>query len=359
MDRILETLKKLVFAHGPPGLEDEVRDVILEEIMDSADEVTIDRLGNLIAVQHGSPEGPRVMLDAHMDEVALVVKYVDARGMIWFARSGGMIEKVLQGQHVTILSRKGHIPGVVGCKSGHLTSAEERARVTPLMGQWIDIGADSAEEVEEMGVKIGDPVTYEKRLIRLGRGDYVCATTLDDRVGCLVLIEILRRLREEAHEADVYSVFSVQEEVGCRGTQLAAHRIEPDIAFIVDTGFGEDPATNEKETRLKIGKGPAIRAWERRHIVLRRVFDFMVSTAEKKAIPYQTEIAIAGGTNASTIHLTKEGIPTGEVIVARRYSHSPIEVASLRDMENAVKLLTAIVKRLDSSFVAGFEKKIK
>lgn len=327
--------------------------------MDLASEITIDRLGNLIAVQHGSPEGPRVMLDAHMDEVALVVKHINAWGMIWFARSGGMMEKILQGQHVTILSRKGHIPGVVGCKSGHLTRAEERTRVTPIMRQWIDIGADSAEEVEEMGVKIGDPVTYEKRFMRLGRGDYVCSTTLDDRVGCLVLVEALRQLRKEDHEANVYAVFSAQEEVGCRGTQLAAYKIEPDIAFIVDTGYGEDPATSVKETRLRIGEGPAIRAWEGRHIVPRRLFDFMVSTAEEESIPYQTEIAIAGGTNASTIHLTKEGIPTGEVIVARRYSHSPIEVASLRDMENAAKLLAAIVRRLDSSFVAGFEKKIK
>jgi len=299
------------------------------------------------------------MLDAHMDEIALIVKHVDVKGMIWFARQGGMVEKLLPGQHVIILSRRGHVPGVVGCKSGHLMSAEERSRVTPIEQLWIDVGANSAEEVDKMGIKVGDLITYEKRFLPLGKGDYVCSTTLDDRIGCLVLIEVLRQLKETPHKANVYAVFSVQEEVGCRGSQMAAYRIEPDVAFIVDTGFGEDPATTVKETRLRIGEGPVIRAWEQRYTVPRRLFDFMTSTAEEAGIPYQTEIVISGGTDASTIHLTKEGVPTGEIIVARRYSHSPIEIASLRDMENAVKLLVAIVRRLDSSFVAGFEKRIK
>jgi len=359
MNVLLEALKKLVFAHGPSGLEDEVRDLIVKEVTDLADEITIDRFGNLIAVQRGSANGPKVMLDAHMDEIALVVKHVDARGIIWFARQGGMVEKLLPGQHVILLSRKGLIPGVVGCKSGHLMSAEERTRVTPIEQLWIDVGANTAEEVDEMGIKVGDLVTYEKHFLSLGNGDYICSTTLDDRIGCLVLIEALRQLRKKPHEANVYAVFSVQEEVGCKGAQLAAYRIEPDVAFIVDTGFGEDPATTVKETRLKIGEGPVIRAWEQRYTVPRWLFDFMVSTAEKAGIPYQTEIVISGGTDASTIHLTRKGVPTGEIIVARRYSHSPIELASLRDIENAIKLLTALVEQLDSSFMAKLERRIK
>jgi len=359
MNAILETLKKLVSAYGPSGLEDEVREVIVREIMDLADEISVDHFGNLIALQRGSPEGPKVMLDAHMDEIALVVKHIDARGMIWFARQGGMVEKLLTGQHITILARKGRVPGVVGCKSGHLMSAEERTKVTPIDQLWIDVGANTAEEVDRMGIKVGDLVTYEKRFKQLGNGDYICSTTLDDRIGCLVLIEALRLLKKKPHEANVYAVFSVQEEVGCKGAQIAAYRIEPDLAFIVDTGFGEDPATTVKETRLKIGEGPVIRAWEQRYTVPRWLFDFLVSTAERADIPYQTEIVIAGGTDASTIHLTRKGVPTGEIIVARRYSHSPIELASLRDIENAIKLLTALVEQLDSSFTAGFEKKIK
>lgn len=356
---LAQALRMLTELHGPPGQEDEVREFIAKEAMELADEMTVDAFGNLIALQTGSHDGPKVMVDAHMDEIALVVKHIDSKGMIWVARHGGMVDKLLPGQHVTILSRRGHVSGVVGCKSAHLMSEEERIKVTPIMQLWIDIGCDSADEVEGLGVRVGDYVTYEKRFKQLGKGDYVCSTTLDDRMGCIALMEALRHLRDMAHEANLYAVFSVQEEVGCRGAQLAAQRIKPDIAFILDTGFAEDPATNMKETRLKIGDGPAIRSWEQRYSVPKRLFDFMLSTAEASRIPYQTEIVISGGTDATTIHLAGSGVPTGEVIIARRYSHSPVEVASLRDIENAARLTTALVEYSRSSFVSGFEMRIK
>lgn len=355
----LEILRNLVFAYGPPGLEDEVRTVILNEIMDQADEITVDAFGNLIAVQHGSPNGPKIMLDAHMDEISLVVKHIDASGMIWVARHGGMVDKLLPGQHVTILSRNGHVSGVIGCKSAHLMSEEDRTKVTPITQLWIDIGCDSSDEVRQEGVQIGDFITYEKRFDQLRKADHICSTTLDDRIGCVVLIEALRHLRDMAHEANLYAVFSVQEEVGCRGAQIAANRICPDVAFIVDTGFAEDPATNPGETRLKIGIGPVIRSWEQRYTVPRRLCDFMVSIAQESHIPYQTEIMMSGATDASTIYLAGSGVPTGEIAIARRYSHSPIELASVSDIENAAKLTTAIVEHSRSSFVNGFQRRIK
>lgn len=352
---LIETFERLVMAHGPPGLEDEVRDIIAREVIDLSDELSVDRMGNLIA-RRGSG-GPRVMLDAHMDEVGLVVKHIDDEGWVWFERQGGANERLLQGQRVTLLTRSGKVPGVIGAKGRHLLSQEEVARTTPVEEMWIDVGAGSMEEVNDLGVRVGDLCTFEKRFQRLGKGDLVCATSVDDRAGCLVVLEAFRMLEDV--DATVYAVFSVQEEVGCKGAKVAAFHIDPDIAFIVDTTYGLDPATTTKETTLKIGMGPAVRAWERRYTVPRRIYDFIVSTAEAEGIAYQPEVAVRGATDASTIHLVRAGIPTGEILVARRYSHSPIEVASMGDIEGATRLLAAVVSRLDTNWVEGLERRIK
>ena len=261
MTDLIESLKKYTSIYGPPGLEDEVKEAIISDLEDFVDEITIDKLGNLIVLQKGSeyPDGPKIMLDAHMDEISLVIKHIDSDGMIWVAKHGGMMENLLPGHHVMILARTGKIPGVVGVKSGHLSTPEERKIVPTISNIWVDIGCNTQEEVEETGVRIGDFITYEKKFKTLGK--YICSTTLDDRIGVLVLIETLKKLRKSDRSISVYGVFSVQEEVGCRGTQIAAHRINPDIAIIVDTGFGADPATTMKETRVKIGEGPLIRTW--------------------------------------------------------------------------------------------------
>ena len=360
--RLLETLERLVMAHGPPGREDEVRDLIIGEVRELVDELMVDRMGNLIAVKHGSG-GPKVMLDAHMDEVGIVVKHIDKNGWVRFDRQGGVNEMILQGQRVTLLTRSGPVQGVVGVKSRHLTSEEELARRLPVGEMWIDIGASSRDEAAELGVEIGDLGTYEKRFHRLGGKDLVCATSLDDRAGCLVLLETFRMLEDA--EATVHAVFTVQEETGCRGAKTAAFRIDPDIAFVVDTTYGEDPVTKPTETSLKIGGGPSVRAMERSrwgsggHTVPRRIFDFIVDTAEEAGIPYQKEVTTMAVTDASTLHLAREGIPTGEILVARRYSHSPIEVASMADIEDASRLLSAVVSRIDTEWVGGLEKRIK
>ena len=352
---LIEALERLVMVHGPPGQEDEVRGLIAREIADLADELFVDRMGNLIA-RRGSG-GPRVMLDAHMDEVGMVVRHIENDGWVRFERQGGANERLLQGQRVTLLTRSGMIPGVIGAKGRHLLSQEEVARTTPVEEMWIDIGAGSAEEAAELGVEVGDLCTFEKRFQRLGRGDLVCATSVDDRAGCLAVMEAFRMM--EGANATVYAVFSVQEEVGCKGAKTAAFHIDPDVAFVVDTTYGLDPATTTKETTLKIGRGPVIRAWERRYTVPRRIYDLIVSTAEEEGISYQPEVAVRGATNASTVHLVRAGISTGEVLIARRYSHSPIEVVSIGDIEAAAKLLAAVVNRIDAEWVGGLERRIK
>ncbi|MBS7652411.1 MAG: M42 family metallopeptidase [Candidatus Bathyarchaeia archaeon] len=359
---LMERLERLTLAHGPPGQEDEVRDLIAREVLETADEVLVDRMGNLIAVRRGE-EGPRVMLCAHMDEVGFVVKHIDEEGWVWFEAHGGINERLLQGQRVSILTDKGRVDGVVGAKGRHLITEEEASRLTPMREMWIDVGARSRSEAEELGVRVGDLGTFEKRFSRLARGDLVCATSIDDRAGCLALIEALKRLGEQ--EATVFAVFSVQEEVGCRGAMTAAFRLDPDVALIVDTTYGLDPATTPKETRLRIGEGPSIRALERSrasmmgHVVNRRIFRRLVETAEEEGIPHQMEVTAMAVTDAATVHLSRAGIPTGEVLIPRRYSHSPIEVASLRDIENASKLISSFIDRIDSKLIGGLERKLK
>jgi len=352
---LFEPFERLVLAHGPPGMEDEVRELIAEEVKDLADELLVDRLGNLIA-RRGSG-GPRVMIEAHMDEVGLVVRHIDDDGWVWFARQGGANERLLEGQRVTILTGSGRVPGVVGAKGRHLLNQEDVARTPPVEDMWIDVGAGSAEEAAGLGVGVGDLCTFEKRFQRLGGGDLVCATSVDDRAGCLAVMEAFRTLGDA--DAAVYAVFSVQEEVGCRGARTAAFQIDPDVAIVVDTSYGLDPATSTKETTLHVGRGPAIRAWDRRHTVPRRIYDLLISTAEEEGIPYQPEVAVRGATDASTVHLVRGGVPTGQVLIARRYSHSPVEVVSMGDIRGATSLLASAVTRIDSGFVEGLVRRIK
>ena len=352
---LLEDLEVLIKAHGPSGREDEVRDVIAERLKPLVDEVYVDNLGNLIGVRYGSGE-LKIMVEAHMDEVGIVVRYVDDDGWIWFDRVGGIHERSLLGQRMTILTDLGPVKGVVGLKGRHLLTEEEARRAVAVKEMWIDIGARSRAEAEDMGVKIGDLGTFEKRLHRLK--DLVCAPSIDDRSGCLVLLEALRRLR--GLDASIYAVFAVMEEVGCRGALTAAYGIDPDVAIVVDTTYGEDPATDVRETPIRIGGGPGVRVLEASwrwaplgHTVPRRLLNLIVDAAEEGDIPYQREVVTFSATDASTLHLARAGIPTGEILVARRYSHSPVEVASLSDIEDAARLVAASVERLDAEWKPG------
>ncbi len=352
---LLEDLETLVKAHGPSGREDEVRETLAGMLKPLVDEVYVDNLGNLIGVRHGSGE-LKIMVEAHMDEVGIVVRYIDDEGWIWFDRVGGIHELSLLGQRMTLLTDQGPVKGVVGLKGRHLMTEEEARRAISVKEMWIDVGARSRAEAERMGIRIGDLGTFEKRVHRLR--DLICAPSIDDRSGCLVLIEALRRLGDI--DASLYVVFAVMEEVGCRGAFTAAYGIGPDVALVVDTTYGEDPTTDVRETPIRIGDGPGVRVLEFSrgwaplgHTVPRKLFNLIVEAAEEGEIPYQREVVTFAATDASTLHLARAGIPAGEILVARRYSHSPVEVVSLSDIENAARLVAASVERLDAEWKPG------
>jgi endoglucanase len=353
MQEILETLKKLIMAAGPTGFEQQVREVFIKEITNHVDQVQVDALGNVIAVKTGrKKDGPKIMVAAHLDEIGLIVKYVDEAGWVYFEPLGFVDERALAGQLVSIHTHQGAVSGVVGIKGKLFAKPEELAKSIPASEMWIDVGAASEKEAGEIGIRIGNPITFQKRFETLGGGNVICAPSLDNRVGCSVLIEAVRNLKNEPHDATIYAVGTVQEEVGCRGAKTAAAAVNPDVALVVDTTIGEDPATPRKEVSTRIGAGPAIRLMDQSqmlgHITLPRMKEFLISTAEAERIPYQLEVLPKVATDAATLHLSGRGILTGSILIPRRYFHTPLELAMVSDIQNATRLLTAGIKKITS-----------
>ena len=340
-----ELLEKLSNAPGVSGFEDDVRDLIFKELEGQVDEINIDELGNLIAIKKGEVDGKKIMLAAHMDEIGLMVRYIDEKGFIKFSKIGGINDQMLLNQEVYIQSSKGNVQGVIGSKPPHKMKEAERKKILEYDNMFIDIGAPTREEAEER-VRVGDPVIIKQDFAELGNS-LVKGKALDNRVGCTVLIEVLKQVESKA---TIYGVGTVQEEVGLKGAKTSAFRINPDMAIALDvTISGDHPGIKEEEAPAKAGKGPAIiltDASGRGLITHPKVKELLISVAEEEEIPYQLEVSEGGTTDATAIHLTRQGIPTGVISPPSRYIHTPVSVVSLKDVENAVKLILAVLKRL-------------
>mgnify|MGYP000203425404 CR=1 FL=1 len=345
-ERLFAELKELTGLHGASGFEQPVVKRLYESFKPLVDEVFVDPMGNLYAVKKGTMPGPNSMVIAHSDEVASVVKSVDARGFLRIGRLFGQVEPLLVGRKVAVKGRF----GVIGVKPGHLQDEQERQRTPKYQELYVDVGAKSAQEVQKMGIGIGDPVTYISELDRFTNPDLVCGKALDDRLGCAVLLELLRQLQEKEFPGTFYAVVSVQEEVGLRGAQVATYRVNPDFAYVLDTvPCGGTPDVPEAELPIDIGKGPVFPlvsgGFIRGNIMQAGMRNLLIKTAEAHDISYQlATVCVEGGTSdVSTVHLVREGIPTGVIAIPRRYSHSPIETADLNDALAALALLQILV----------------
>ena len=340
-----ELLKKLTDASGISGFEDGIRNVIISEIKDHVDEIEVDNMGNMIATRKGKEGGKKVMLAAHMDEIGLMVRYIDKNGFIKFSKIGGINDQMLLNQEVTVKTSKGDVIGVIGSKPPHRMKSSEMKKVISYEDMFIDIGAADKEEAEKM-VAIGDPILINQDFAELGKS-LVKAKALDNRVGCAVLVEVMKKLESDA---TVYGVATVQEEVGLKGAKTSAFKVNPDLAIVLDvTISGDHPGIKEEEAPAKAGKGPVIvlaDASGRGIITNLKVKELLTSTADEEKIPYQLEVSEGGTTDASVIHLTREGIPTGVISPAARYIHTPVSVVNVEDVENAVKLIVAVLKRI-------------
>ncbi len=341
-----ELLKELSNAPGVSGFEGNIRDIMKRELKDHTDEIEIDNLGNIIVIKKGDENGKKIMLAAHMDEIGLMVKHIDKKGFINFTKIGGINDQMLMNQEVYIHSDDGRkVLGVIGAKPPHKMKAAEKKKVVEHEKMFIDIGASGKEEAGEM-VGIGNPITIKHDFSEL-KGSIVTGKAFDNRVGCYVLIETMKRVKSDS---TIYGVGTVQEEVGLKGARTSAFKINPDMAIALDvTIAGDHPGIKEEEAPAKINGGPAIiltDASGRGLITHPEVKKLLIEVAEEENISYQLEVGDGGTTDATAIHLTREGIPTGVLSVPARYIHTPVEVVSLDDIENTIKLLVAVLEKV-------------
>lgn len=348
LDNTLTMLKDLTDAKGIPGNEKEVREMFESYIRPYADELTTDNLGSSIAKKTGDENGPNIMIAGHLDEIGLMVTRIDENGFLYFQTAGGWWNQVMLAQRVTIMGSKGDVTGVIGSKPPHILSAEARKKPYEIKDMFIDIGATSKEEAESFGVKPGDSVVPYFEFTQLKNEKLLMAKAWDNRIGLAIAIDVLKALKDEEHPNTVYGVGTIQEEVGLRGAKTSSHLIQPDIGFGVDVGIaGDTPGIAKQDADSKLGEGPQIVLYDASMISHKGLRDLVVETAEENNIPYQFTSMAGGGTDSGSIHLTGNGVPSLSVTVASRYIHSHAGILHRDDYENAVKLLTAVIKKLD------------
>lgn len=330
-------LEKLTEACSVSGNEKEVREIIKEEIKDFVDEIKTDRLGNLIAIKKGKEGYPKIMLAAHMDEVGLMVKTIDEGGFIKFDAVGGIDERILVSKQVLIGNDK--IPGVIGAKAIHLQEPDEKTTPIKAKQLYIDIGAKNKESAEKV-VKKGDYIAFNSEYVEFGN-NLIKAKALDDRIGCAVLIDILK----EEYDVNLYCVFTVQEEIGLRGAKVAAYNIEPDIAVVFEGTLCSDITEVPEDLHItKLGKGPALSLMDSYTIFSKVLNKRIFETAMENNLNIQYRQPSPGGNDAGKIHITKEGIPCAALSVPCRYIHSPSSVMCLDDFEGCKKTMKLFLK---------------
>ena len=341
---MIETLKTLCALSGVSSFEDEVRDYIKGRVAPHADDVRVDAMGNLIVFKKGAKStGNKLMLCAHMDEVGLIVRTITDEGYLKFACVGGIDRRVLLGKPVAVGPKK--VPGVIGLKAIHLTTPEERKKVPRLEDYYIDIGAKDRAEAEGL-VGLGDCGVFVGDIVEFGDG-MLKAKAIDDRVGCAVLVKLL----EEELPMDCTFVFTVQEEVGCRGAFGAAFSVNPEIALVLETTTAADLAGTPAHKQVcTLGKGPVVPFMDGGSVADRGLFELMRDLADENQIPWQTKNYISGGNDASAIQRSREGVRTIVVSAAVRYLHAPASVACLGDFDHILNLA-----RLFIGAIAGQE----
>jgi putative aminopeptidase FrvX len=323
-------LQQLTEIFGPSGYEGNVREIVRAEVESLADEIRVDALGNLIVRKRPagqSKDTKKIMIAAHMDEIGIIVSHVDENGFVRFSSIGGVFSKYILGSRVQFLNG---IKGIVGY------DRLEKVNELPALDKiYIDVGATSKKDCP---VKVGDVAAFDRPFIEMG--NRLVAKSMDDRVGVLVAIETLRALKSTPHDA--YFVFTTQEEVGVRGAATSAHSIDPDIGIAIDvTPSGDTP--NAMKMEMTLGNGPCIKIQDASLIADPRIVQWMIRAAEKNKIPYQREVLLVGGTDARAIQITRAGVPVGCISIPVRYVHSPSEMVDYSDVQNSVKLLTALL----------------
>ncbi len=345
-----EILRNLSEAFGPSGHEDEVRAYITDLIKPFVDEIAEDALGNLIAIRRGK-SSKRLMLDAHTDEIGLMVRHIDDNGFLKFATLGGWDDRMFPGHRVKLRSRGGsYYYGVIGMAPPHVLTDESRSKVVKAEDYFIDIGVASAKEAAARGVAVGDPGVLEYPFFEFAPGHFM-GKAFDDRVGCLLQICLLQELAGGHVETpmEVHANFATSEEVGLRGAHVAAYRINPDVAIALEGTIGSDfPGVPADRRVCSMRKGPVIAIVDKTILVRRKMSDYMIEAAERIGVPYQIKMPIFGGTDAGAIHQARAGALAGVIAVPCRYIHSPNSTLYWPDFEYSMTLLSEVVRNIHS-----------
>lgn len=335
-----ELLRELCITPGPPGGEEPIRRIVIRELEGLVDDVRVDNMGNVIAVKKGR-SGKRVMAAAHMDEISFIITHIDNDGFARFHTLGGFDPKTLTAQRVIVHGREDLI-GVMGSKPIHLMTPDERNKAPKITDYFIDFGM-SGELVREI-ISVGDKVTRERDMIELG--DTYCTKSLDNRISVFILIETLRKMGTPAY--DFYAVFTVQEEIGLRGATTAAHQINPDFGFGLDTTIANDlPTAQDHEKVTRLGAGTAVKIMDSSVVTDSRMVRFMESTAKRHSINWQREILVGGGTDTGPLQRAADGAIVGCVSIPTRHIHSVVEMCHKEDIQGSINLLTKCVEELD------------
>jgi putative aminopeptidase FrvX len=344
-DKHFSFLKELVETPSPSGFEQPAQRILRRELEGVADEVRTDVMGNVIGRIAGPDGAPRVMLAGHCDEIGFMVKYIDDNGFLFFAPIGGVDAHLVPGQRVHVHTASGPVLGVVGKKPIHMMEPKDRETVVKFKSQFIDLGCADRKSADAL-VSVGDPVTFAVGLERL-QEDRVTSRAFDDKMGAFIVARVLQEVRQlGAAPVDLYGVSTVQEEVGLRGGTTSAYGVKPDVGLAVEVGFATDfPEVDKKEIgEIKVGSGPILSRGANINPVL---FDLMVRTAREENIPYQVMGAPrATGTDANVIQLSRGGVAAALVSVPLRYMHTPVEMLSLADLDNTIRLLAGLMYRI-------------
>lgn len=353
-DGTTELLQQLSNAAGPPGFEEPVRKIMVNQLRPVADEITYDGLGSVIARQ--GTRGPRIMLDAHMDELGGMIRRTTPDGFLTMQMLGGWLDQAIAGQRWIIIGSRGPVRAITSIRDVHLAPADERGKLITRDAVFLDVGASSAAEVAALGVSPGDPVVPDSEFEIMNGTQSYAGKAWDDRVGCAVLIEAARRLRASGHPNEVFFVATVQEEIGLRGARASTAIVKPDIGIAIEGGVtGDAGGARPDESQVRLGAGPGVFLYDSSALPNRKLVDLIRRTAANRQIALQFDLVQGYGDDSAEMQTVNGGAPTVNLVVPARYTHVHNGIINRRDFDRTVDLVVALIQTLDIETVRSLK----